>query len=224
MLRPKKKITKKEIQRDPFLESVDQAQAHLEENRSNYLKAGLVVLGLLIAYNVISDKRSQARIDASSSLGEALLTLDRKDMTTAEFQLQTVLNEYDNTPSASVAQYYLGKMNYDADKLEEAVIHLNSYFNSNPKGFLAPSAAIMLSDISAKEGKLEDAIQILDKGMKHADSKKDVRLLNLRKAQVEFKQGNKDNAKEIVEKLLSEDELTNWNKQIAQEIMGKIVS
>ena len=224
MLRPKKKITKKEIQRDPFLESVDQAQAHLEENRSNYLKVGLVVLGLLIAYNVISDKRSQARIDASSSLGEALLTLDRKDMTTAEFQLQTVLNEYDDTPSASVAEYYLGKMNYDTDKMEEAVIHLNSYFNSNPKGFLAPSAAIMLSDISSKEGKLEDAIQILDKGMKHADSKKDVRLLNLRKAQVEFKQGNKDNAKEIVEKLLSEDELTNWNKQIAQEIMGRIVS
>ena len=224
MLRPKKKINKKEIQRDPFLESVDQAQAHLEENRSNYLKAGLVVLVLLIAYNVTSSKRSQSGIDASSSLGEALLTLDRKDMTTAQFQLETVLNDYGNTPSASVAEYYLGKMNYDDGNMEEAVIHLNSYFNSNPKGFLAPSAAIMLSDISAREGKLEDAIQILDKGMKHADSKKDVRLLKLRKAQVEFKQGNKDNAKEIVEKLLSDVQVTNWNKQIAQEIMGKIVS
>ena len=224
MLRPKKKITKKEIQRDPFLESVDQAQAHLEENRSNYLKAGLVVLVLLIAYNVTSSKRFQSEIDASSSLGEALLTLDRKDMTTAQFQLETVLNDYENTPSASVAEYYLGKISYDAGNIEEAAPYLNSYFNSNPEGFLAPSAAIMLSDIAGKNGQLEDAIQILDRGMKYDHSKKDIRLLNLRKAQVELKQGNKDNAKEIVEKLLSDDQLTNWNKQIAQEIMGKIVS
>ena len=224
MLRPKKKITKKEIQRDPFLESVDQAQAHLEENRSNYLKAGLVVLVLLIAYNVTSSKRSKSGIDASSSLGEALLTLDRKDMTTAQFQLETVLNDYENTPSASVAEYYLGKISYDAGNMEEAATYLNSYFNSNPEGFLAPPAAIMLSDMAGKNGQLEDAIQILDRGMKYDHSKKDIRLLNLRKAQVEFKQGNKDNAKEIVEKLLSDDQLTNWNKQIAQEIMGKIVS
>jgi len=41
MLKPKKKITRKEIQRDPFLESVDQAQAHLEENRSLYMKLAI---------------------------------------------------------------------------------------------------------------------------------------------------------------------------------------
>ena len=55
MLRPKKKITKKEIKRDPFLETVDQAQAHIEENRSKYLQVGIGIVALIIGLNVISN-------------------------------------------------------------------------------------------------------------------------------------------------------------------------
>jgi len=224
MLRPKKKITKKEIQRDPFLESVDKTQAHLEENRSKYLQLGLVLLILLFGYNIITDKQSQLDIDASASLGDALLTLDRDDFTTAQFQLETVINEYVNTPSASVAEFYLGKMSYNADDKEEAGRFLNSYLKKNPKGFLAASASIMLADIAANGSQLKEGIQILEKGIRNVNSKKDLRLLQLRKAELELRQGNKDIAKTIVEELLSEDDITNWNKQIAQEILGRIVS
>ena len=92
MLRPKKKITKKEIQRDPFLESVDQAQAHLEENRSKYLQYGILLLALLIGYNVISNNSSKQSVEASSALGDALLTLDMNDQTTAQFRLDNSAN------------------------------------------------------------------------------------------------------------------------------------
>ena len=95
MLRPKKKITKKEIQRDPFLETVDQAQAHLEENRSKYLQVGIAIVALLIGFNVISNNSQIRKKEASSSLGDALLTLDINDQTTAQFQLETVINEYE---------------------------------------------------------------------------------------------------------------------------------
>ena len=96
MLRPKKKITKKEIQRDPFLNQ-DQAQAHLEENRSRYLQIGIVFFAILIGFNVLSNNSQNANEEASSSLGDALLTLDLNDQTTAKFQLETVINEYENT-------------------------------------------------------------------------------------------------------------------------------
>ncbi|MDP6170138.1 MAG: tetratricopeptide repeat protein [Candidatus Marinimicrobia bacterium] len=224
MLRPKKKITRKEIQRDPFLETVDQAQAHLEENRSKYLQLGIVLLILLLGYNITTNRKSQRDIDASASLGDALLTLDNDDLTTAQFQFETVLNEFDNTPSASVAGYYLGKINYNAGNMEEAGRYLNSYIKVSPKGFLAPSATIMLADISANDDQLKEAIQILNKGIRNVNSKKDLRLLRLRKAELELRQGNKDIAKSIVEELLLEDGITNWNKQRAQEIVGRIVS
>jgi predicted negative regulator of RcsB-dependent stress response len=108
--------------------------------------------------------------------------------------------------------------------MEEAGRYLNSYIKVSPKGFLAPSATIMLADISANDDQLKEAIQILNKGIRNVNSKKDLRLLRLRKAELELRQGNKDIAKSIVEELLLEDGITNWNKQRAQEIVGRIVS
>ena len=224
MLKPKKKITKKEIKRDPFLETIDQAQAHLEENRSRYLQIGILLLVLLLGYNVISDNNLKRDVDASSALGDALLTLDFNDKTTAQFQLETVIKEYDNTLSASLAKYYLGKMSYDATNLEEANRYLKSYLDSNPKGFLAPSASILLADIATSNGKFLDAILFLDKSINNSNSKKDLKLLKLRKAEVELLNGQKLKAKDIVEKLLLDEDLSTWNKQIAQEIMGKVLS
>ena len=112
MLKPKKKITRKEIQRDPFLESVDQAQAHLEENRSLYMKLAIGLIVVLLGYNVMTEKRTQHKLEASAALGQALIALDRGDVNNAQFQLETVLNEFEGTPSSSVASYYLGKMKY----------------------------------------------------------------------------------------------------------------
>ena len=224
MLRPKKKITKKEIQRDPFLETVDQAQAHLEENRSKYLQVGIAIVALLIGFNVISNNSQIRNKEASSSLGDALLTLDLNDQTTAQFQLETVINEYENTTSASLAEYYLGKMSYDNNEFFNAEKYLGSYLNNNPKGFLAPSATIILADILVSNKDFEKVFILLDKCIKNSESSKDVRQLKIRKAEYYLRNGKKSEAKLIIEKLLLEENLTLWNKQIGQEIMGKILS
>ncbi len=222
MLRPKKKITKKDIQRDPFLESVDQAQAHLEGNRSLYFKIGSAVLISIVAFNILSNKNNQQIQKASASLGEALITLDRNDKTTAQFQLETVLNNYDKTPSSAAATYFLGKMMYDSEQFEEAKTYLESYVKGSPKGFLLAPTCIMLSDISIKENDFNDAVNFLDKGINYATSDKDIRLLKLRKASIELDRGNSDIAKSIVQEVLLDEKTTGWNKQIAQEIVGRI--
>ena len=107
MLRPKKHITKKEIQRDPLLESVDQAQAHIEKNRSMYTMTGIGLVAILIGFNIISDKRKKNSVEASSALGQALISLDRGDVNTAKFQLETVINDYEKTNSGNLSNYYL---------------------------------------------------------------------------------------------------------------------
>ena len=80
MLKPKKNITRKEIQRDPFLESVDQAQAHLEENRSLYMKAAIGLIIVLLGYNIMNEKSTQHKLDASAALGQALVAIDSGDV------------------------------------------------------------------------------------------------------------------------------------------------
>tara|TARA_A100001011_G_scaffold366826_1_gene419697 strand:+ start:420 stop:1094 length:675 start_codon:yes stop_codon:yes gene_type:complete len=224
MLRPKKKITKKEIKRDPFLETVDQAQAHLEENRSRYLQIGIAILAILIGFNVLTKNSQKANEEASSSLGDALLTLDLNDQTTAKFQLETVVNEYENTTSASIAEYYLGKMSYDNNDNVNAERYLYSYLNDNPKGFLASSAGMILADIAVSKKEFDKGLAILSKCIKNSKSIKDIRQMQLRKADYHISNGQKIEAEEIIDKLLLDEDLGSWNKQVAQEIKGKILS
>ena len=223
MLRPKKKITRKEIQRDPFLESVDQAQAHLEENRSLYLKIAIGIIVTLLFFNIRSNRQAQYNIEASASLGKALVTLDQGDKSSAKFQLETVYNEFDGTSSAYTASYYLGKIKYDAGEKLEAQGYLSSFLKKNRKDPLAHSAILMLADIAVNQDKMNDAINMIDKGLKNS-SKYDSITLELMKARILLDYNKTNESNLIIERLLNENNLSADHKQLAQELQGKIVS
>jgi len=223
MLKPKKKITRKEIQRDPFLESVDQAQAHLEENRSLYMKAAIGLIVVLLGYNIMTEKSTQHKLDASAALGQALVALDRGDVTNAEFQLETVFNEFEGTPSSSVAGYYLGKMKYESGDVTQAEQYLAKFFTDKPVDIMVSSAALMLSDIDAQGNDMNGAVSYLDHGMKKSRDAHTYRMLEISKARLFLKQGNLDGARVIVDGLLDEKDLSSDQKQAAEEIIGNIV-
>ena len=223
MLRPKKKITRKEIQRDPFLESVDQAQTHLEENRSLYLKIAIGIIVALLFFNIRSNRQAQYNIEASASLGKALVTLDQGDKSSAKFQLETVHNEFDGTSSAYTASYYLGKIKYDAGEKLEAQGYLSSFLKKNRKDPLAHSAILMLADIAVNQDKMNDAINMIDKGLKNS-SKYDSITLELMKARILLDYNKTNESNLIIERLLNENNLSADHKQLAQELQGKIVS
>ena len=129
MLKPKKEITRKEIQRDPFLETIDQTQSHLQDNKSVYMKIGAGLIIFLLAFNVITNKRSKLSMDANGALGQALIELDRGDLSNAQFQLETLMSKYEDTESAEIAGYHLGKLYYDSGNSKDAKIYLNQYLN-----------------------------------------------------------------------------------------------
>ena len=224
MLRPKKKITKKEIQRDPFLESVDQAQAHVEKNRSMYINICISIIVIIIGFTIISDKKEKQKIKASASLAKAFISKDKDDLTTAQFQIETILNDFSDTPSAINAEYFIGKMKYEAGEFVEAKEHLSTYLNKNPKGFLSASASIIIADIYLHANELEKAINIIRNGIKLSQNKKDKRTLELHEAKIEVKIGNDDAAKLIVDRILNDDDLNTWHRIVAQEILGNITS
>ena len=224
MLRPKKHITRKEIQRDPFLESVDQAQAHLEKNRSMYTMIGVGLIVVLIAFNVINDKKKKHSIKASSSLGQALISLDREDASTAQFQLETVTNDYDNTSSGNLSNYYLGKMKYESDQLDQAESHLNIFLKKNSYDYLVASAYIMLSDIKLRNAHIDQAIKLIDKGLRKVENQNDKRTLELQKAKLALKNGDKTLSRSIVDNIIKEKNLGSDHKKVAEEIFGKLTS
>jgi len=223
MLRPKKKITRKEIQRDPFLESVNQAQAHLEENRSLYLKIAIGVIVALLFFNIRSNRQAQYNTEASASLGKALVTLDKGDEGSAKFQLETVHNRFNGTSSAYTASYYLGKIKYDAGETLEAQGYLSSFLKKNRKNPLAHSAILMLADIAVNQDKMNDAIDMINKGLKNSN-KYDSITLELMKARILLEHNKVNESNLIIERLLNENGLSADHKQLVQELQGKVVS
>ena len=147
MLRPKKHITRKEIRRDPLLETVDQAQAHIEQNKSTYMKVAVGVIGMLIVFNITVGKRTQRDIDASASLGQALISLDRNDLNTAQFQLETINDEFTGTNSGDISEYYLGKIQYESGELIDAEKYLQDFLKKDSAPYLHIPAILMLIDI-----------------------------------------------------------------------------
>ena len=89
---------------------------------------------------------------------------------------------------------------------------------------MASSASIILADILVINKDFEKGLVLLDKCIKNSKSIKDLRQLKIRKAEYYLQNGQKFEAEKIIDKLLSDEDLSSWNKQVAQEIKGKILS
>mgnify|MGYP003324844478 CR=1 FL=1 len=59
MLKPKRKITKQEIKRDPFLETVDRLENSFEKNKKTFLN---IVLGILVGVFIVNFLFEQTQI------------------------------------------------------------------------------------------------------------------------------------------------------------------
>jgi len=222
MLKPKRVITKKEIQRDPFLEAIDKTQAHLQEKRSNYMKMALGLIVVLIGYNIISEKKSQSNFDASTALGQAMVALDRGELENAQFQLETVINEFSGSESAEIAGYHLGKMKYESGDNNGAEIYLSQFLRNEPVDVMVSSAALMLADIFFESGNNQEAIRFLDIGIKKSKDNHTRRIITLEKAKLILLQGDFERARTITDGILSNKDVTIVEKQIAEELLGRI--
>ena len=224
MLKPKKIIAKKEIQRDPFLESVDKAQAHLEDNKKKYTNIGLALLALLVGYNVLSNRQTSISAKAGAELGIALTSLDKGDTTTAEFQLETIYSDYSGTQSAVNAGYFAGKLNYDKNKYDLAKPQIANYIKNSKDKFMYTPATLILSSIARFEGNNDQALDYINNGIKKCSLKNELNLLNIHKANILIDIGDRAAAKSIIDQILEEKNLSIGNKKLAQEILGKLMT
>jgi len=222
MLKPTKKITKKEIQHDPFLDTMDKAQSYFEENKSLMMQvlAGLIILTL--AFNYFSDQSDVKETKASAALGQALVALDRGDTDNAVFQLETVMAEYGGTPASEQAGYHIGKQKYESGDLETAKSYLTTFMNNKPMDLMMSSTATMLADIAMQDGDTQGANSYFDRAIRSTTDKHIRRIVSIKKGEFNYRIGKLDEAKSIADDVLNEKNITPVERQAAEELLGKI--
>ena len=220
MLKPQRKITRKEIKRDPFLETIDKIEYNFEQNKKTYLNIALGLIAVIISVNVLLNKQGQKDIDSNSALGIALVAFDNEDYENAKFQFETILSDFSGTNSSNIANYYLGKISFENNELIKAESYLNEYLNNSEPDILIPGTIKILSNIALKNNEFDEAIKLLDRGLRLGLDNNISNEFKLLKVSVLIEQDKVEIAQYILNEILLEKKLPIHLKQRSEELIG----
>ena len=167
-------------------------------------------------------KPSKEQLMSGAALGQAMVAMNRGDYFNAQFQLKTLLNDYDGTESASISRYYLGKMKYEDGEDTAAEEYLIKFADNKPIDLLYPSAMLMLSDIYLRKNDINSSLSFLDEGIKRSNVPYSKQMFELEKAKLYIKQGDYDIAGSVAHGVLKYKSLSPANRQAAEEIIGSL--
>ena len=220
MLKPQRKITRKEIKRDPFLETIDKIEYNFEQNKKTYLYIALGLIAVIISVNVLLNKQVQKDIDSNSALGMALVAFDNEDYENAKFQFETILSDFSGTNSSNIANYYLGKISFENNELIKAESYLNEYLNNSEPDILIPGTIKILSNIALKNNEFDEAIKLLDRGLRLGLDNNISNEFKLLKVSILIEQDKVEIAQNILNEILLEKKLPIHLKQRSEELIG----
>ena len=220
MLKPQRKITRKEIKRDPFLETIDKLEYSFEQNKKTYLNIVLGIIAVIIFVNVLLNKQGQKDIDSNSALGIALVAFDNEDYENAKFQFETILSDFSGTNSSNIANYYLGKISFENNELIKAESYLNEYLNNSEPDILIPGTIKILSNIALKNNEFDKAIKLIDRGLRLGLDNNISNEFKLLKVSILIEQDKTEIAQNILNEILLEKKLPIHLKQRSEELIG----
>ena len=220
MLKPQRKITRKEIKRDPFLETIDKIEYNFEQNKKTYLYIALGLIAVIISVNVLLNKQGQKDIDSNSALGIALVAFDNEDYENAKFQFETILSDFSGTTSSNIANYYLGKISFENNGLIKAESYLNEYLSHSDPDIFIPGTIKILSNIALKNNEFDEAIKLLDRGLRLGLDNNISNEFKLLKVSILIEQDKVEIAQNILNEILLEKKLPIHLKQRSEELIG----
>jgi predicted negative regulator of RcsB-dependent stress response len=224
MLKPKRKITKQELKKDPLLEFINDAQQWISERKKLIYQVVFGVVAVVAVVYFVSNSRSNNSSTASAMLGKALLSQDMGDIENAKFELQNLVDEFSGTSAGDQGTFFLGKMEYDERNYDEAVKYLSDFADNGENAELLSSSYKMLADISLINEDLIGAERFLDKGFKTAENTVYENEMALLYANQLFTNGKSEKALDIVEGILEQEDILFSIQKMAEELKGKIES
>ena len=220
MLKPPKNIKYKEMEKDPFLDSVNKLQNHYKNKRSLYIQIAFSILAIVGIINFLKGKSEVSNSKSSTLLGISLIALEKNDLENAEIQFESLIDEFPKTENAQIAKFYLGKIKYNEKSYSESEKLLIDYYNDAKNNLLKISTTVMLSDICSINKDFSITLDWLDKGEKIKANPYFKNLLLIERAKVLLKLGKKDESKDILLSLLENEKINQRHKQLVEELIS----
>ncbi len=171
MLKPKRKIMKQELKKDPVLEKAVEMETFVKDNSK--LLFGIIggIAVIIILSFVMIKSKNKANITASGEFGIAELALSRGDVEDGILRLENIIDTYKKTSGAGTSCILLGQTYLNQSDYENAEIYFNKYIKEYSNDLGLSAAYNGLGVCNENEEKYEKAIENYKKGAKSASLK-----------------------------------------------------
>ena len=192
MLKPKRKITRKEIEKDPFLEGVFSLKQHLDNKKQQYFKIGAVVIAVVLITFFVNRNSVTNQNDADYGVGIGMVYLNKGDYQNAIMQFQQIVGGGGGGGAGYNATFYIGKIHFDRGNYDLALPHFERFISGSNNDFILSSAYELLSAIYESKDKLNEAISYQKKSINKSISKLGSSFSKLRLAKLYILNKNKE--------------------------------
>lgn len=222
MLKPKRKIARQEIKKDPLLESIANIQSHWNTHKNTYYRYGTILVIGIVAIIFFVNRTTTKRVEADALFGRAVLAWDSHDYENAEFQFELLVDEYGNTPRGITGYYYLGLLRKDNEDPQAAIDAFEAFVKDRKQFNLLLGNAhhelarlyLKVNDNAMAEKHLTEAIELTeDPELKH--------IYQLDLSELLYAQNRSEEARRYLDIVLEDPEIDKGIESRAQELAGK---
>jgi len=220
MLKPRKKITKKELKHDPLLDFIDKGKEYYDEN-SKQLLTGLVVLALVFLLvwgwmNSRETSRNEAMLANTRITLAAMQGLNENVVS----ELELIVEEYGNNDAIAQSELLLGTARMDSGDYQGARELFSRLAKSSDK-HLQAAGKLKLAFLSEKEGDYSAAASLYQEvGLLDVEVASDY--ARLQAAYAFLQAGQVDEAENIVAELLKDEPAGDFREQV-KYLEGKVL-
>ncbi len=205
MLTPRKKISRKELHKDPLLSKIAAASDYAQENRQliTRIVTGVIIAAVAVyAYVTYHNSQNEESVNKLVPAEQVYLSGDYRE---AIRRLEKFCTEYDGTTGGGVGTYYLANSYFNTDQYDFALTNYQKYVDDYADNEVFTLSS-MLGIAACHEGlnKYQEAVgqyETVLKKFPNAYNKADI-MMSIARAYRVMQQS--DNAKSWYEKIVKD--------------------
>lgn len=169
MLKPKKKISKKELKEDKFVKLSLQAKTFLDENSKQVSYVITGILGVIVIIIALVYAHNANVEEARSQLGIAQVEYTNLNYDKAITRLERLIESYDGTNESEQGMFLLANILYQKEKYKQAKNYFEEFIDSySGSNILLASGIGGLAACYEKDRKYADAAEYYSEAAKTA--------------------------------------------------------
>lgn len=168
MLRPRKKLSKREIKEDPLVTAYVRIQKFFQRN-SRYLNiGGLVILAVIVIGVLMARSKKSAESAAAGKLGVAEVYLAVEEYSAAIGELSNIVDTYPGTKSTGRAVFFLANAYFKTEDYTNAELNFQMYIDDYADDAMITASSLAgVAACREYQGQFVEAARLYEKAVRN---------------------------------------------------------